>query len=179
MKKLLIYFSILAMVLSLSEITPAQTRSSGGPLSPLQQAFNVHYYDLNLRVAMDQQAISGHVDLYIIPDADTLTTIELDLVEEYRISYVETGGRLTGYRRSGDKLFVYLTNPPAAGQSFRIRVVYSGKPPWLYVRHGTVASTGRKPLMAATGLAYPARERGRSSGTRMWIIPHAGPTVPV
>lgn len=129
MKKLLYYFSILAMVLSLSEVTPAQTRSSGGPLSPLQQAFNVHYYDLNLRVAMDQQAISGHVDLYIIPDADTLTTIELDLVEEYRISYIEAGGRLTGFGRAGDKLYIYLTEPPAAGESFRIRVVYSGKPP--------------------------------------------------
>jgi aminopeptidase N len=129
MKKNLKYFTILAMVLSLSEVTAAQTRSSGGPLSPMQQSFNVHYYDINLRVAMNQQAISGHVDLYIIPDADTLTTIEIDLVEEYRISYVETGGRLTGFRRAGDKLFVNLAVPPAAGESFRIRVVYSGKPP--------------------------------------------------
>jgi aminopeptidase N len=129
MEKFLRYFSVIAIFLSLSEASLAQARSSGGPLSPNQEAFNVHYYDINLRVAMNQQAISGHVDLYIIPDADTLTKIELDLVEEYRISYIETGGRLTGFQRAGDKLFVHLTDPPAAGESFRVRVVYSGKPP--------------------------------------------------
>jgi aminopeptidase N len=116
-------------ILLTSAAALAQDRHTGGPLSDIQSSFNVHYYDINLRIAMDYRAISGYVDIYIIPETDTLSRLEIDLVEEFRVSYVDISGRLMHFSREGDKLFVDLHRVPEIGESLKVKIYYSGKPP--------------------------------------------------
>ncbi len=103
-----------------------QTALSSGELSPLQAAYDVQRYTLNLTIDPDRQSLTGDVAMEAIATRP-LTTIELDFDPRFAISRVELDGDAVDYVSSEGKLRLSATTI-AANSTFSTRVVYAGRP---------------------------------------------------
>jgi aminopeptidase N len=109
---------------------------SGGPLTPGHAAYDVTFYDLDLRVDPDNRSIEGRLTLKarIVNATDIL---ELDLDTLLNVSGVEELNKSEGqereFHRQGGKLLIHLAAIRRPGEWLTIAVDYGGKPreaPW-------------------------------------------------
>jgi len=107
----------------------SQPWHSGGVLSEIQQGFDVHFYDINLEIHPDEQFISGFVDVYVFALKDSVTVIELDLVNHYQVDSVTFMGAELGFEHGSDKLLITLQEMLQTDERVKLRVHYSGNPP--------------------------------------------------
>jgi aminopeptidase N len=118
----------------------AQVLDSGGPLSPLQAAYDVRRYELDLRVDPERRALAGE-GLVIVEARASLARFELDLDRRMRVTAVTVDGHPARFtqrrRRRQGKLFVELDPSWTSGERHAVRVAYGGRPkiaadpPWL------------------------------------------------
>jgi len=121
---------------------PAQhPGDAGGPLLPEQAAYDVTFYDLNLRVQPEAQRIDGALTVHAAVTAP-LEQFVLNLDRALRVrevSLLEEGVRspLDVDRRADDnQLWIALPRTYGAGEVIRLRVTYGGtpreapNPPW-------------------------------------------------
>jgi aminopeptidase N len=113
---------------------PAQeTRDSGGPLLPEQAAYDVTFYDLNLRVQPDAQRIDGAVTVHATATAP-LEQFVLNLDRELQVRGVtlhqEDARRALNVARRADSNQVWIELPRAveAGEAVELTVAYGGEP---------------------------------------------------
>jgi len=111
---------------------------SGGELSPNQAAYDIGYYELNLRILPAQKSISGSAVIVLQPLETGLSRIELDLVDNFTVHSVHTvHPAISSYQHEDDKLILSFTNALQSGKPLAIRVDYSGqpveaiRPPWV------------------------------------------------
>ena len=131
-------------LICLSAATPlaAQTRDtydSGGTLPPDQAAYDVVYYDLDVRVEPADSSISGSLTMTARLDT-SVEVIGLDLDPVLQVSGVQagTGGDLepVNWEREDGRIRIDLPADASVGRSFSIRVEYGGlpriapRPPW-------------------------------------------------
>ena len=150
----------------------ARATSSGGPLMPEQAAYDVTFYDLDLDVRPDSQAIDGTLTVharivqpieYLVLDLDTALA-----VSDVRLRQGGTTEPLRYTRREG-KLWGDLGGMRQPGDSVVVEVAYGGRPrvapnpPW--VGGFTWAETeGGQPWIATTvqvdgaDLWWPAKD---------------------
>ena len=103
--------------------------ASGGPLIFEQAAFDVHYYDLELRVRPAEQFIEGRLAMHasIVLPSDAIV-LDLDTTFAVaQISDVRTGETLP-FERLGGRLLIDLGWTMQPGDSVAVRVDYAGKP---------------------------------------------------
>ncbi len=111
---------------------------SGGKLNANQAAFDVGYYELNLKILPDQKSITGSAVIALRPFQTGLTQIELDLVDNFTVHSVHAlRPAVTSFSHDDNKLLLSFSDSLPLNQTVAIRVDYSGqpveaiKPPWV------------------------------------------------
>ena len=123
--------------------------ASGGVLSEAQAAYDVIFYDLNLEVLSEDQALSGYVTITIRSMINGLETVELDLIDNFDVSQVITARQNElGFKHDEDKLVIHLTEELDSNQTVDLSIYYEGRPvealysPWLGGFNWSEDSTG-------------------------------------
>jgi aminopeptidase N len=107
----------------------------GGPIDPLQAAYDVKQYRLSLSIEPERKYISGSADA-VIEIVKPVNQIKLDLIDTYKVSAVWVNGKKSTFTRTKDQLAVALQNKVKPGQRITVRVQYAGitpdavRPPW-------------------------------------------------
>lgn len=98
-----------------------------GTLSPIRACFDVVYYDLELKVNIDQKSVAGvnHIHLQNMADYDSL---QLDLFDNMVIDSVVYRGEKLGFSRLFNAFFVRFPETMKAGESAVVSVHYHGQP---------------------------------------------------
>jgi len=114
---------------------PAQDvpRDSGGPLLPEQAAYDVTFYDLNLRVQPDARRVDGAVTVHATATAPLgQFVLNLDRLLQVRtVTQQDTGGRRAlRFERRADSNQVWIDLPRTieAGETVQLTVAYGGEP---------------------------------------------------
>ncbi len=146
-KKLYGLGALLAMLLA-GGCTPAYTQrveiggimDSGGPLLAEQAAYDVGFYDLDLRVRPETESIEGSLTMHAVIMARTAWVV-MDLDTVLAVAGVETAAgdawAAAAWENRGGKLWIRLPAEAAPGARVRVRVRYGGRPrraaqpPWM------------------------------------------------
>ena len=110
---------------------------TGGELSELQAQYDAVYYDLNLEINSKKQALAGYADVTVKSLVDTLSAVELDLINNFDVSKVLLAGEDASFRHKKQKLVVIVDPAAQKGQLLTLRIHYSGqpiqaiRPPWI------------------------------------------------
>lgn len=134
-KKLLLFLTLSLFTLQLSSAQEVDefVYESGGLLSPAQAAFDVHFYDLNLRVNPADSTVGGTVDIHFNVVNPT-NVIELALAPNLSVEGIEWVGNSSQpsptftRERTGKRLMVYFDQTLQPGDKKGVSVSYSGKP---------------------------------------------------
>lgn len=123
-----LYFLCLFFFLALSPII-AGTNDSGGPILPEQEAYDVTFYDINLKIDPSDKSISGCT----IVNASVISSISqfvLHLNSNYNISGIEGGinGASASLNFSHSWGLVKISLPASQGDLISIKINYSGIP---------------------------------------------------
>lgn len=136
MGKLLCHWRNLLVGLTLVLITAAvlcgQTAiyDTGGPLLPEQAAYDVTFYDLQVRVFPDREALEGVVEvrvrvvqplLYLVLDLDTLLQVG-------EVMELAPQPQKRQYQRRLGKIWIPLGTTRQPGETLRLKVAYGGRP---------------------------------------------------
>lgn len=134
MNRLLVFF-VLFLV---SNVLPAQhdffaqekfteADSLRGMLRPERTCFDVTFYDLNLNLNIDQQLLSGYVDIHF-EVVENFRSLQLDLFENMEIESILFHGEKLNFDRKHDAVFVHFPLEMPKGTNAMIQVRYSGHP---------------------------------------------------
>jgi len=114
---------------------PFEEHSSGGPLRPLQAAFDVRRYELTIAIVPESKSIRGHAATVAVALAP-LDTFELQLDGRLEVSRADVDGRDATFTHREGLVAVALPSPWAAGERHRVELDYEGqpkiatRPPW-------------------------------------------------
>jgi len=105
---------------------------SGGPLKPLQAAYNVNYYDLDLTIDHNTLTIGGSL-LCRVEIIDSIDTLLLDLDDPFTIDsilYSKNGGAflMTTFTHTDEKIYIDLPETAIANDLVSVHIFYSGPP---------------------------------------------------
>lgn len=126
MRYLITLFCVFATVLAhAQEFTLADTLR--GTLSPIRSCFDVTYYDLQLKVNVEEKSISGvnHIHFRNLGCSDSL---QIDLFQNMEIDSIVFGKVKLVYSRLHNAVFVVLPLSRKAFSSGVISVYYHGVP---------------------------------------------------
>ena len=107
------------------EFTTADTLR--GALRPERTCYDVHFYELNLKVDIDKQFLSGYVDIaYKV--VEDFKTLQIDLFQNMDIKKITWNKQSLKFQRVHDAVFVRFPKRQKEGTSGVFRVEYKGKP---------------------------------------------------
>jgi len=132
----------LSFLLALLTLIPINEifADSGGPLKPLQAAYNVNYYNLDLTIDHVAQTIGGSL-LCRVEIIDPIDTLLLDLDDPFTIDSIlfrKNGGSfsITTFTHTDEKIYIDIPESVIAGDMVSVQVFYNGapriasNPPW-------------------------------------------------
>lgn len=126
---------------------PAFTRADSlrGTLTPLRTCYDVAYYHLDVKLDIDQKAISGS-NLIRFTATQDFTRLQFDLFANLKVERVAYRGKDLPYTREANAVFVTFPQPVKQGTRDEFTVYYSGNPtiaqraPWdggfVFTEHG-------------------------------------------
>ncbi len=98
-----------------------------GMLRPERTCFDVTFYDIDLKLDIDQQFISGTVDIrYNV--VENFTTLQLDLYQNMKIKTIRFLEETLNFQRQHNAVFVNFPTIQKKGSTGTIQVQYEGKP---------------------------------------------------
>src|SRR5690606_25386818 len=101
---------------------------SGGALSPEQAAFDVTYYDLDLRVDPTEERIEGSLEMQA-RIVNPIDRIVLDLEKSFEVSTAtDLDGNPLEFQHAGGRIRIRLGETLTPGAEVGVRVHYGGKP---------------------------------------------------
>ncbi len=106
----------------------ARSRALATPATANQQAYDVHYYDLDLTMTPGSGQVSGTVRMKASVVSGPLTTAELDLASNLIVDGVTSNGSAATSSRPPDLVTVNLDRAYLTGETFDITVTYHGSP---------------------------------------------------
>jgi aminopeptidase N len=99
-----------------------------GSLRPERNAYDVHFYHLDIFVDPASRRIGGKVDVAFeakLPEQ----RIQFDLFENMELdSIVDDQGRVLPFRRDGNAFFVEMPQPLKPGAFYSLSIAYNGEP---------------------------------------------------
>jgi len=98
-----------------------------GSLSPLRSCYDINYYQLDVKVNIDQRAISGSNQFKFTATED-FTKLQFDLFANLNVDKVVYKGKNLPYTRDVNAVFVTFPQKIAKGSKDEFTVYYSGKP---------------------------------------------------
>lgn len=124
MKKLLLFLGLISFQL----LAQTDIYSSGGPILPEQAAYDVKFYELDLKVEPDKKFISGStlieavitgpLNMFVL-NLDTVFTVDKIMVNNNSAVFTRTKGLIKAELKEGEVKIGDLIN---------VKVFYSGKP---------------------------------------------------
>jgi len=105
-----------------------RARMLAAPATANQQAYDVHYYDLDLTPNPATAVLTGTVRMKASVVSGPLTTVELDFYANLTVDAVTSGGVAATSSRSGNVLTVNLDKDYATGELLDVVVAYHGSP---------------------------------------------------
>ncbi len=100
---------------------------SGGKLSTNQAAYDISFYEINLSVDSEEESISGNTVIHLTTLSDTLSKIELDLIDNFTVEKVNVNKQQSVFKHIKHKLYIDL---PDKNKNFNVvDIYYSGSPP--------------------------------------------------
>jgi len=103
-----------------------ETEETGGPVSALQQLYDVQHYTLSLDVMPDERFIRGEVVMRAHA-LEGIQEVELDLDPRFEITRTLVNGNEATFEKRGGKL-VLVGKYIDEGSSFTTTVAYKGQP---------------------------------------------------
>ncbi len=103
-----------------------QTAKTNGPITPLQQLYDVQYYHLEITVQPDERFIKGDVTV-TAKALGKLEMIELDLDPRFEVLSVQVMGKPASFKKDGGKLLLSGVRV-SINQEFTATVQYQGYP---------------------------------------------------
>ncbi|MCP5061838.1 MAG: M1 family metallopeptidase, partial [Ignavibacteriae bacterium] len=111
--------------------------SAGGPLSKNQAAYDITFYDINLKVDMDEKFLSGYTKVIIKTLDKKLTKIELDLLDHFDVKGITLENQEISFEHDNHKLWLLPITQLEERTSYNFKIEYSGNPveaiipPWI------------------------------------------------
>ncbi len=121
-----------------------------------QTYYDVIYYDIDLDIDPTAETVSGSVTMTAGVVSDSLTEVEVDLLDNMTVSQVSGGGGPLSFTHSSDILTVTLPMTYYLGESFTIVIDYSGTPSASYGSFGFDTHNGA-PMIWSLSEPYGAR----------------------
>lgn len=106
-----------------------------GTLSPLRSCYDINYYHLDVKVDIDQHAVSGNNEFNFTATTD-FSQLQFDLFSNLKIEKVVYKGKSVPFSRSFNAVFVRFPEIIKKGKKEKFQVFYSGspviarRPPW-------------------------------------------------
>ena len=98
-------------------------------LTPGQEAFDVTYYKLNLRLSVSPQNLGGSVTMVAKSLVDNLSFVTLDLMNSMKVDSVTVGGvRIAGFVQQSAFVTIPLDRGYASGEYLSVVTYYHGVP---------------------------------------------------
>ncbi|OUJ76323.1 M1 family metallopeptidase [Hymenobacter crusticola] len=109
--------------------TPTISRADSlrGALTPLRTCYDINYYHLDVRLNIDQQAITGS-NLFRFTATQDFTRLQFDLFANLAVDKVLYKGQSVPFTREANAVFVTFPQPIRKGTRDEFTVQYSGKP---------------------------------------------------
>ncbi len=125
--------------------------SKSGPMD----AYDVTFYDLALEVDSVAQTVAGTGGMKAVVLADSLTTVQLNLLDNLAVQEVRSAGLPVPFTHAGDVLEAGLDRTYFQGEFFTIEVDYGGDPAGDYFGWAVARNL---PLVWTLSEPYGARE---------------------
>jgi aminopeptidase N len=142
MKRLACLISaIIAIIMSCNAqfLTPQRIYTKAdtlrGTLGPWRSCYDVTFYDLLVKVDVQNKYISGSNKIYFTALTD-FDELQIDLFENLQIERIMSGNDTLSYKREYNAVFVHMDNKLQKNSKHMIEVFYSGypqiavNPPW-------------------------------------------------
>ncbi len=98
-----------------------------GTLSPERANYDVTFYNLDLKIDIENKYISGS-NIIQFKVKNNLPVLQFDLFDNLKITKVEWNNKSLPFKREFNAVFVTFPNPLTAGSSSAIKVYYEGNP---------------------------------------------------
>ena len=118
---------ILSVVACQGQVHPNNADTLRGMLRPERQCFDVKHYALEIELFPSSQSVEGKVTMRYIGQLAS-DTLQIDLAQSMKLSSVTQEGKVLGFRRVDDAVFVGLAQPTRFGESGELVMTYSGQP---------------------------------------------------
>ncbi len=142
MKKILSFtFLFLWITLSLSaqkdfydRYTFNRADTLRGMLRPERTAYDVTFYELNIKLQLDQRSVDGYVDIHYHAK-DDFDRLQIDLYQNMNLDKIEFQGKELSFQREYNAVFIDFPKQQKGSQG-KFRVYYHGspriarRPPW-------------------------------------------------
>jgi aminopeptidase N len=128
MKKNLAFLLVLCFFIVFQGIQAQQSFSRKDSLRGSLRAernYNVSFYDLNIQLDIQDQSLTGMVEIYFQANQD-LSEIQIDLFDNMKINKITTGGKELKYKREFNAVFV--SGSFKKNEQYILKVNYEGKP---------------------------------------------------
>lgn len=129
--RLLILSFCVCQLLHAQFLTPERTYTKAdtlrGMLSPLRTCYDVNFYDLTVKVDIENKFISGSNKIYFTA-TETFSSLQIDLFENLKIEKIQLHGAPLKFSRQYNAVFVVMDKKIEKGSHEMIEVFYSGNP---------------------------------------------------
>jgi aminopeptidase N len=108
---------------------------SGGALRPLQAAYDVRRYELEISILPETRSIAGRGTAIVVATSE-LDRFEIHLEDRLEVSEVTVDGRRASHQHAAGLVTVALDEEWSAGERHAVEIVYAGeprearRPPW-------------------------------------------------
>ncbi len=130
-RTLVLMWALLTLLAVIPGFTGVDILDSGGPLTPQQAAYDVHFYDLHVAVFPEEKRISGTVMVKatMVHPFDWLV-LNLDTVFSIQSIQFQQGGKwdATLFQQNGGELWIYLNGTRQPGDTVAVKITYEGHP---------------------------------------------------
>ncbi|MFH2052296.1 MAG: M1 family aminopeptidase [bacterium] len=133
----------------------AREAASGLAKSGAMDAYDVTFYDLDLEVNAVTETIAGTGRMKAAVLADSLTTVQLHLLDNLAVQEVRAAGLPVAYTHAGDILETDLDRTYFQGEFFTVEIDYGGDPAGDYFGWAVARNM---PLVWSLSEPYGARE---------------------
>jgi aminopeptidase N len=106
-----------------------------GTLSPLRSCYDINYYHLDVKIAVDEKSIQGSNEFRFTATSD-FTRLQFDLFSNLKVEKVIYNGQELLYKRELNAVYVDFPKTIKKGTKDKFTVFYSGnpviarRPPW-------------------------------------------------
>ncbi|MEM9917004.1 MAG: M1 family metallopeptidase [Bacteroidota bacterium] len=98
-----------------------------GMLLPQRSCYDVHYYELDLRIEPSERSIQGVVNIHFTA-VESFERLQIDLYDDFQVENITYQGQSLFFERLHQALLVNMPNPIEQGKQGVLVVRYKGQP---------------------------------------------------